>query len=60
MLITSLEMLEMPGQLPEKILAVRVFGKVVQTLLNENIAALEVPGLLCEDGKVVVTLPHPR
>ena len=48
----------MPGQLPQQILAVGVSGKVVQTLLNEDVAALKVPGLLGEDGKVVVTLPH--
>ena len=45
-LITSSEMLEMPGQLTKQILAVRMSGKVVQALLDENVAALKVAGLL--------------
>ena len=48
----------MSGQLSQEILAVRVLGKAVQTALHQDVAGLQVPGLLRQRGVVVVTLPH--
>ena len=44
--ISKLKVLKVSGKLSEEVLAVRVAGEVLQTLLYEDVAALQIPGLL--------------
>ena len=53
-----LQMLKVPGQLCQELLAVRVLGEVLEAPLHQHVAALEVARLLGQGGVVVVALPH--
>ena len=44
--ISILKVLKVSCKLSEEVLAVRVAREVLQTLLHEDVAALQIPGLL--------------